>query len=149
MKERTRIIGLATVGVFAVLQLFPIDKTNPSSDPAQDFITLENPPEQIASIMKNACYDCHSYHTKYPWYTNLQPVGWWIEGHYREGREHFNLSEWGSYEADKKQHKMEEAAEEVEATKMPLMPYWVMHPEAKLSADDRKMLVDYFESKSR
>jgi hypothetical protein len=149
MKERTRIIGLAIVGVFAVLQLFPIDKTNPPSDPAQDFMMLENPPEQVALLLKNACYDCHSHHTKYPWYTNLQPIGWWIKGHFEGARKHLNFSEWGGYELKKKLHKMEECADEVEATKMPLMTYWLMHPEAKLSEEERKVLVDYFISKSK
>ena len=64
MTKRTRTISLALIGVFAVLQLFQIDKTNPPSDPQMDFITIENPPEQIKLMLKNACYDCHSNLTK-------------------------------------------------------------------------------------
>ncbi len=149
MKKRKRKISLLVIGAFAVMQLFPIDKTNPPSDPANDFITIENPPRQVAEIMKNACYDCHSHHTKYPWYTNIQPLAWWIRGHYRGARQHMNFSEWSGYDAGKKAHKMEEAAEEVEATRMPLMPYWLMHPEAKLSEEGRQLLVDYFTQKSK
>jgi len=149
MKKRTRNISLAVIGAFAVMQLFPIDKTNPPSDPAKDFITIENPPSPIADLMKNACYDCHSYHTEYPWYTNVQPVGWWIQGHYRGAREELNFSEWSNYNAKRKAHKMKEASEEVEGRDMPLKSYVNMHPEAKLSDEEVKMLVDYFVSREQ
>ena len=149
MKKRRRIIWLGAILIFVIMQLFPIDKTNPQSDPSNGFISIENPPQEIALLMKNACYDCHSYHTKYPWYTNIQPVGWWIRGHFRNAREELNFSEWGGYELKKKTHKMKECADEVEETKMPLMSYWLMHPEAKLSEGDRKALVDYFRQKSQ
>ncbi len=148
MKKRTRTIFLALIGVFAVLQLFQIDKTNPPSDPADDFIAMENPPEQVALLMKNACYDCHSNHTKYPWYTSIQPVAWWIRGHYRHGRKKLNFSKWSGYDSEKKEHKIEECIDEVEAKHMPLKSYTWMHPEAKLSEEDRKVLIDYFRSKS-
>ncbi|HFA48210.1 MAG TPA: cytochrome C [Bacteroidetes bacterium] len=147
MKKRTRNIALAAVGIFAVMQLFPIEQTNPPSDPADDFITVENPPEEIAGLMKNACYDCHSHHTEYPWYAGLQPVGWFMKNHFEEARGELNFSKWRQYNDEDKTHALEHMAEEVEETKMPLMSYWIMHPEAKLSGDKRQKLVDYFKSK--
>ena len=149
MKKRTRNIWLAFILAFVVLQLFPIDKTNPQSDPADDFIAIENPPEQIVTLMKNACYDCHSNQTRYPWYTNIQPVGWWIRGHFQHARGELNFSEWQQYNQDDKPKALKEMADEVEETKMPLLSYWIMHPEAKLSETDRKLLVDYFRGKSK
>ena len=149
MKKRTRNIWLALILVFVILQFFPIDKTNPPSTPENDFLAIENPPENIKLLIKNACYDCHSNHTKYPWYTNIQPIAWWIRGHYENGRENLNYSEWAQYNEEDKPRGLAEMADEVEETKMPLLTYWLMHPEAKLSEEDRGALVAYFREKSK
>ena len=149
MKKRTRTILLALIGIFAVLQLFQIDKTNPPSDPADDFIAIENPPQEIAQMMKDACYDCHSYQTKYPWYTSIQPVGWWVRSHYRGGRQNLNYSEWRQYNDEDKPKGLHEMAEEIEKMKMPLKSYTWMHPEAKLSEGQKEALIAYFKEKSQ
>jgi len=142
-----RNIFLVLLVVFVIMQFFRIDKNNPPTDVAQDFITLEKPPQAIATMVKNTCYDCHSNQTKYPWYTDIAPFSWWIKGHIDEGREHLNYSEWGTYKAKKKSHKFEEMAELVEGTEMPLITYVIMHSEAKMSDEERKAMVDWFKSK--
>lgn len=149
MKKNMKFIWLFLILVFVVLQFFPIDKTNPSFNPDDDFIAMENPPEHIATIIKDACYDCHSQQTEYPWYTNVQPVGWWIKGHFQNGRKALNFSQWRQYNEEDKSRGLAEMAEEVEATKMPLLTYWIMHPEAKLSEEKRSELVAYFEERSK
>ena len=58
-------IAYGLVAIIIILQFFQIDKTNPESDPANDFMNIANPPEEVAT-MKTACYDCHSYNTRYP-----------------------------------------------------------------------------------
>ena len=35
-------------------------------------------PAEVEAILQRACYDCHSNATRYPWYANIQPVGWWL-----------------------------------------------------------------------
>ncbi len=140
-------IGLFLLIVFVIMQFFRIDKTNPSVDKAQDFMTLTQPNEEITSILKIACYDCHSHETHYPWYTNISPVNWWVKKHIRVGREKLNFSEWGAYAANKANHKLEECAEETREKHMPLTPYWIMHPKAKLSEAQRETLAKWFESK--
>lgn len=141
-KLKNVLIGLAAV--FVIMQLFQIDKTNPPVRQDQDFITLTQPPEKIEKILRTACYDCHSHETTYPWYTNVAPISWWIRHHIDEGREHLDFSIWAEYDADKKDHKLEECAEEVEEGEMPLSSYTIVHGEAKLSEADRKELADWF-----
>lgn len=143
-KKIIRYILIALVAFLIIAQFFPIDKINPTSDPAVDFLTIQQPPENIALMLKDACYDCHSNQTKYPWYTNVAPFSWWIKGHIDHGREHLNFSEWGNYSAKKAKHKLEECHEFVEETKMPLMSYWIAHPEAKLSTEQRAAMVSWF-----
>ncbi len=149
MKKRTKTILLSLLAVLVVIQFFQIDKTNPESDPAKDFIALENPPQEVGELLKNACYDCHSHSTEYPWYTSIQPVGWWIRGHYRGARQHLNFATWGDYEAKKKAHKFEEMVEEVKGGEMPMKSYTWMHPEAQLTDEQRQKMVAWFAAKQK
>jgi len=32
-------------------------------------------PASTNGILEKACFDCHSNNTVYPWYANIQPVG--------------------------------------------------------------------------
>ncbi|HFC00060.1 MAG TPA: cytochrome C [Phaeodactylibacter sp.] len=143
-KINRKTIFLILLGVFILMQFFRIDKTNPPVDAKLDFININQPPENISKMIKSACYDCHSYETKYPWYSNIAPVSWWLKGHIDEARGELNFSEWGSYSAKKASHKMEEAMEEVEEKEMPLTPYVIAHSEAKLSEEQRAALVGFF-----
>lgn len=148
-KQYGKWIGGGLLVILIGMQFFPIDKTNPPINEADTFEALENPPQEIAMILKKACNDCHSNATKYPWYTNVAPLSWWIKGHIDHGRGELNFSEWGTYNLRKKLHKMEEVAEEVEATKMPLLSYAIAHSEAFISKEERAALVKWFSEKSK
>jgi hypothetical protein len=74
----------------------------------------------------------------------VAPVSWWVKGHIDHGREHLNFSIWGDYDAKKQAHKLEEAVEFVEETKMPLLSYIIAHPEARISEEARAELVKWF-----
>lgn len=137
------VLGLAVV--FIILQFFRIDKTVPVVEASGDFMNIHNPPNDIATILKTACYDCHSYKTKYPWYSNIAPVSWWIQEHIDHGREELNFSTWIDYSERRADHKLEEAAELVLNEEMPLPSYLRGHPEARLTAEQRTMLADWFE----
>jgi len=145
MKKRNILLGLLVV--LLLIQFIRIDKVNPTSTATQEFMTVEKPPAAVATILKNTCYDCHSHESAYPWYTNLAPVSWMIRSHIKGGRQHLNFSTWGTYDAKKRSHKLEEIAEEVAEKTMPMKSYTWLHPEAKLSATDRQMLVDWVKGK--
>jgi hypothetical protein len=137
-------ILIALLIVLVVLQFFQIDKTNPETDINQDFLTIHNPPTEIASTMKAACYDCHSNKSVYPWYTNVQPVGWFVKDHIEDGKKHLNFSEFGTYTAKKQAHKLEECGEMIEKGEMPLSSYTIIHKEAVLTEAQQTELVSYF-----
>ena len=130
--------------VFIIIQFFPIDKTNPITNEGMDFLKIKNTPEPIAKLIRNSCYDCHSNETKYPFYSNLQPVAWLLKNHIDEGRKELNFSTFATYEPKRQAHKLEEAAEYVEQKNMPLESYTLGHSDAKLSNEQRKQLVNYF-----
>lgn len=137
-------ILLAIASVLVILQFFQIDKVNPKSDPSLDFMTMYPPSEEVANILKTACYDCHSNKTEYPWYTYTQPLGWWIADHIDHGRDELNFSEFGNYNPRRADHKLEEGVEYVENEEMPLPSYTYAHGDAKLSDDQKTLLMDWF-----
>lgn len=137
-------ILVALLVLFIILQFFRIDKTNPPVNKGMDFLTIKNTPENIAGKIRASCYDCHSNETKYPWYTNIQPVAWWLKDHIDEGRIKLNFSTFATYEPKRQAHKLHEAVEMVESGEMPMESYLLAHPEAKLTNEERKAVVDYF-----
>lgn len=126
-----------------IIQFFRIDKTNPTINISQDFIEITKPPIEIATILKSACYDCHSSETRYPWYTNIAPVSWWIKHHIDEGKEELNFSEWGTYKTKRKDHKLEEIIEWVEDGEMPLNEYTWTHADSKLTQEQKDLLIGW------
>jgi heme-binding protein len=136
-------ILLAIVAILVIIQFFRIDKTNPEVVLENDFITITNPPEEIAAILKTSCYDCHSYETKYPWYTNVSPIAWWVKDHINEGRDELNFSEWANYKEKRKKHKLEECIELVEENEMPLESYLITHGDAKLTDTQKTELLNW------
>lgn len=142
-------IGIGLVIILALMQFKQIDKINPEYNEAEDFITITQPSEEIATLIKAACYDCHSHQAKYPWYSNVAPISWMVEHHIEEGREHLNFSKWGSYDTKKANHKLEECIEEIEEGEMPMKPYVVMHSEAKMSKEQKKALMAFFQNQRK
>ena len=139
---RRNILLIALLALI-IIQLVPMDKTNPSLDPNQDFAMLTSPNEQVLEKLKAACYDCHSHESTYPWYTKIQPFGWWIKGHIKGGRQHLNFSQWGTYSLDKQSHKIEECIEEMQERNMPLKSYTWVHSDAQLTEADIELLSNW------
>lgn len=145
MNKKKLILQLAIV--IGVLQFFQIDKENPPVEQSKDFIAMTNPSIEVANILKTSCYDCHSHETKYPWYTSVSPLSWWIKHHINDGRKHLNFSTWADYDAKKQDHKLDEGIEEVEEGEMPLNSYLWAHSESKLTPEQKETLLEFFESK--
>jgi len=143
---RKRKLLLGCLLVLGAAQIFQPGRTNPPV--SSDFIAAAAPPPAVAQMLRAACYDCHSNETLYPWYAYIVPVGNWIQGHVRHGREHLNFSTWGDYPPDKQAHLLEESAEELEKKKMPLGSYTWTHAGARLAEDERRTLIDWLNAAS-
>lgn len=135
----TRKLGLAlTVSVllFAALQVVPYgrDHTNP---PDGTLATFDAPgTEQLA---KRACYDCHSNRTKWPWYSAIAPISWRIQSHVQEGREKLNFTAFNAASKDMAEA-AGEAGETITKGEMPPADYLLAHPEARLTAAEKRTL---------
>lgn len=121
--------------VFVIAQFFGPEKNDGDIASVEAFMADTNPPEDVKLILKTACLDCHSNHTRYPWYSHITPVNYWMADHIKHGKGDFNISKWNDYSDKKKDHKLEELAEEVEEGHMPLPSYTWTHSDAKLSPE--------------
>lgn len=123
----------ALLVLFLALQLVPYGRnhTNPpvAAEPAWDS-------PQTRALFVRACADCHSNQTVWPWYSNIAPVSWLVARDVVEGREKFNVSQWGL-----QRNEGDEAAETVREGEMPLWFYLPLHPEARLSPAEREQLI--------
>ncbi len=131
---------------FILIQFISIDKASPEFDPSTDFMNMENPPEELAQMLRATCYDCHSNETVWPWYSNIAPVSWAIEKHVLEGRDNLNFSYWGEFDDEDKAYVIEEIIEEMEDGSMPIPGYDFTHPKAKLSDEQKEKLFVWLRS---
>ena len=142
MKKILVILLVAVV----LIQFFPIDKNNPAPTPGMDFLKIKNTPESAATLIRNGCYDCHSNESKYPWYSNMQPIAWFLKDHIDEGRKELNFSTFATYEPKRQAHKLFEAVEMIEKGEMPLDSYILAHPEAKYTEAQKQEVIQYLKS---
>ncbi|MBX2927348.1 MAG: heme-binding domain-containing protein [Saprospiraceae bacterium] len=148
MNKKVKIALYALLGILVAMQFFRIDKKVPSFSSNDDFLVLTSAPDDVAQLMRTACYDCHSYETKYPWYANIAPVSWWLKSHIDEGREHLNYSLYATYSADDREEIIEETGEAVTEGWMPLDSYKWGHPEARLTDAQRSRIGEWLMSLS-
>lgn len=131
--------------VFLIAQFFGPEKNEGDLASVEAFLTDTNPPENVKLILKETCFDCHSNHSRYPWYNNITPVNYWMAEHIRHGSEHLNFSKWNAYSIKKKDHKLEELIEMVEEKEMPLPSYTWTHRDAKLTDAQIAEILDWAE----
>lgn len=141
-KKILLLIALVLLGIQAIRP----NRSVPDVDPSQDFIAIYPGEPEIEQLFKDACYDCHSHETTYPWYSEIAPVSWIVQDHVNHGKEHLNFNEWGLRGKAKRSHALEEMVEETLELEMPLKSYANMHPEAQLTAEQRKQLAAWWKS---
>jgi hypothetical protein len=138
---------LITLAVILVVIQFIHPERNKASEPQSDAIaTRITVPDNIKNILARACNDCHSNNTRYPWYSHIQPVDWWMTNHVTEGKRELNFDEYTNRSLRYQYHKMEEIADQIEEGEMPLDSYTWMHREARLNASEKKELIDWANS---
>ena len=138
-------IAWALLLVFVGMQLIRPEKNQDSSDHLAAFLSETNPPAEVRELLKTSCYDCHSNHTVYPWYNNVAPVSFWLADHVKEGKGHLNFSAWDTYDAKRKDHKLEEVVETVGEGEMPLDEYTWTHEGARLTQQQREAITAWAE----
>jgi len=138
-----RWVVIVGVCAFAASQFIRPAKTNPATDSSQSVESRLQVTPQVAAILNRSCYDCHSNKTRWPWYSNVAPVSWFVIDHVDEGRQNMNFSEWGRYTQRDTDGLLKNICREVTSGGMPLSSYTPLHPGSTLSAEDVKTLCDW------
>lgn len=108
-----------------------------------DISKVASMPENVQSLLQEACYDCHSNHTRYPWYTYVQPVGWILAGHISDGKKELNFSDFGAYTNRRQQSKLKAIASQIKDGEMPLYSYTILHKKARLSKEEKSLIINW------
>jgi hypothetical protein len=138
MAMRPRVwIPLVALGLFVAMQAVRPVHTNPPG--TAELVT----PPAVRSVLRKACFDCHSNETTWPWYSQVAPMSWLVARDVTEGRHELNFSTWGDLPAARKVKKLRKIAEEVEDGDMPMAIYPVLHPDARLSEAERRTIVEW------
>jgi Haem-binding domain len=133
-------LALATAVVIA--QLIPVRRTNPPSTGA---LTA---PDPIKRILSRACYDCHSNQTRWPWYSRIVPTSWLVAHDVALGRKEINFSEWNRYLPATRRRKLRWMGRALREEAMPPLFYRLMHPDARLTDNERSVLERWVEAQT-
>ena len=129
--------------VFIAIQFIQPARNTSGQVLPTDITKTVNIPDKVLDVFKNSCYDCHSNNTRYPWYINIQPMGWVMARHVKNGKENFNFSEFGAYSKRKQANKLKSIKLSIKEGSMPLPSYTIMHTDAKLSKANKKLITDW------
>jgi len=136
-------ISLGLLICLVIIQLIRPPKNSNPVDASKQISAVAAVPENVNLILKKACNDCHSNNTTYPWYSNVQPVYFWLNNHIKEGKREINFDEFASYRLRRQYHKMEELIEQVKEGEMPLSSYTLIHKDARLTDAEKATLTGW------
>jgi hypothetical protein len=142
MRKAKKIL-LGLLGVFIVIQFIQPAQNRSVKILESDITKTLGIPDSVLVILKDACYDCHSNNTIYPWYSRVQPFGWLLAKHIKDGKADINFSEFGAYSLRRQASKMTGIVNSVKDGSMPLSSYRLLHAKARLTKDQRALLIDW------
>ncbi len=145
MKAIKRIL-IVLAALLVIVQFIRPARNTSDGMPPYDISTKYGVPQEVQVILHTSCYDCHSNNTRYPWYAQVQPVGWFLQNDIQEGKGHLNFSEFCMYPARRQMIRLNDIIEQLTDEKMPLPSYLLIHTDARLSGQQRRLVIDWAEA---
>lgn len=142
------IAGALIVGAIAIQFVRPA-RTNAVTDPGRALAAHVQVTADARAILERACRDCHSNDTRWPWYSNVAPVSWFVIDHVNHGRRHFNYSDWAQYAPEDADRILMNTCAFARKESMPMPSYLLMHRDARLTDADVAALCDWTETVRR
>lgn len=139
-------ILIVIVIVLVIGQFIQPPHNNGNAEAATDITHVVPVPDTVLHMLQTSCYDCHSNHTTYPWYSKITPVNWWLNSHIEDGKKELNFTTFANGTFKRKTKKMQATAEEIKKHDMPLDSYLWIHTNSRLTDEQRKMLMDWAEA---
>ena len=145
-QKKFKVLIVLLIFLFIAIQFMVPEKNISNGPPSKTFADSFKVNEKVYGLLSVSCFDCHSNHTRYPWYTNIQPVGWLMADHISDGKNKLNFDSLSSYSSRKIRSKFTQIVKEIEKGNMPLKSYVFLHRDANLNETDKQVLIDFFNS---
>ena len=143
MKKVFKVILVVIIIAFVAIQFIRPAK-NSGIEIAETNITAKYKiPQGVQQVLNVSCYDCHSNTTHYPWYSNIQPVAWFLNDHIVEGKKELNFSAFTNYPVWRQYKKFKEIGREVKDGDMPMTSYTLLHRDAVLTSEQKLAIQDW------
>ncbi len=139
IKKILVVLGIAIIGI----QFLRPARNKSSQVITSNISKVVNIHDTVMSLLKNACYDCHSNNTNYPWYSQIQPIGWLLSNHIHKAKNELNFTEFGSYSSRRQLSKLEGIANSIRDDIMPLKSYKLMHKTARLNTVEKSVIINW------
>jgi len=143
MKKGLKMIGWLLLIAFILIQFFHPKKNKSEGNQPNAIATVHPIPDDVNVTLKKACNDCHSNNTVYPWYSKIQPVHWWLNGHINDGKKELNFDEYANRSLRFQYNKMKEVIVQVKKGEMPLNSYTWIHKDAILTEVEKNALIGW------
>lgn len=145
LMNRVKQILFALLILFIVIQFVQPARNQSGQVLQTDISPTYAVPENLQTLFKNACYDCHSNNTNYPWYSMIQPIGWILTKDIKDGKAKLNFSEFGSISPRRQMSKLQNVENRIKDGTMPLPAYQFIHPRARLTEEEKQLLIDWIQ----
>lgn len=137
--------AITFVLVFVGMQFVPVGTMQRNGTSTGESTRLpELAAPRVRAVLDRSCGDCHSDHTRWPWYSRTAPVSWVLYRDVSKGRAKLNFSDW-KQKTGTANARME-ICDAVTDGNMPLHGYTLLHSDAKLSKEDVELICNWAES---
>jgi cytochrome c len=142
-------LGCLFAASIALSTIHPLGNPRTSAQPGAPVLEGTEVPERVRTALEAKCGDCHSQNTRYPLYSHLAPLTWMIDCEVREGRASLDMSQWQVYNIEDRINALTRVASEVHTGQMPPRTYVSLHPHARLSPEEQKLIYDWAKSERK
>ena len=146
MKRWHVILIVVLLLAVAGMQFIPPEKNVSSRQKGAKISARFSLPEDLNQILRNSCYDCHSNNTRYPWYADIQPVGWWLAGHIKDGKRKLNFDEFSALSPRRQYRRLKEIEQQLDNNEMPLTSYTLVHRSAVVLPEGKAKIIQWCEA---
>jgi Haem-binding domain len=146
LRNLTRFLRSPAIALYIcafAVTLLPAGCSN-STDTTPQVSTNSNAPvatdPRVRNALVSACFDCHSNEKPGVWNSRLAPS--YLFGR-AKARQVLNFSDWPAYDSRRKQVELEAIGKVVADGSMPPGDYDFIHPGAKLTAEQKQILLQW------
>lgn len=111
--------------------------------PVKSYEAELDAPDAVKHVFEKDCYSCHSNQRQLAWFDEIVPAYWLVQRDILTARGHLNFSTLDAKPATLREASLYEAVNMMQLGAMPLARFRMLHPEARVTAEDLAILKAY------